>query len=417
MRDLKFPSRETETVNMCRSKWKRKILTAAVMFSVTCGWAQTKVLTLDLTPYGVMTDAELNVLHPIPDPPPKYKGNLVAGPPDGIAWSGVGALAIDSAGYVYVGLPIWASGDAPKNPVRGTGDKFRVLAVNVASGGKVERTMDFPSKSLDRLALHLADDGTLLVFANDALMRVGSNGRPTAQLAVPNEQKRFDVWDVDISTTGRTLRLRLNNQHTIFVNAKTLAVEKQCQENEEDYDTGTMTDDLELSSSSTGKSPDTALGLEQKTFCEKGSILGSFGKISFVPEIVSNEQFLAVEEGSMALRELSGETVWTSNPPAPLILDTYEGRDELSHDGSRVAIQLMRVAQYQPPETIQTTPRKVEDSVGVWDVATGRLVGEVPMLGHTTNRFFNPVSQIAVSPDGKLLAVLEDGMLSVWRDE
>jgi hypothetical protein len=114
---------------------------------------------------------------------------------------------------------------------------------------------------------------------------------------------------------------------------------------------------------------------------------------------------------------LSGETVWTSNAPAPLILDTYEGRDELSRDGSRVAIQLMRVAQYQPPETIQTTPKEVEDSVGVWDVATGRLVGEVPMLGHTTNRFFNPVSQIAVSPDGTLLAVLEDGMLCVWKVE
>jgi hypothetical protein len=234
---------------------------------------------------------------------------------------------------------------------------------------------------------------------------------------VPNEQKQFDLWDVDISTTGRTLRLRLNSQHTIVVNAKTLAVEKDCQENEEEDDTGTMTDDLELSSRSTGTSPNTANGLERETFCEKGSILSSFGKISFVPAIVSDNQFLAIEEGSMALRELSGETVWTSNPPAPLILDTYEGRYELSRDGSRVGIQLMRVAQYQPPETIQTTPKTVEDSVGVWDVATGRLVAKVPLLGHTTDRFFNPDSQIAISPDGKLLAVLEDGMLSVWRVE
>jgi hypothetical protein len=408
---------------MCRSKWKRKTLTAAVMFSVTCGWAQTKVVTLDLTPYGVMTDAELSVLHTI-------AGYIVAGPPGGIAWGGVGTLAIDSAGYVYVGLPIWASGYAPKNPVRGTGDKFRVLAVNVASGGKVERTMDFPSESLDRLALHLADDGTLLVFANDALMRVGSNGRPTAQLAVPNEQKQVDNWDVDISTTGGTLRLRLNNQHTIVVNAKTLAVEKQCQEKEEEDDTGTMTDDLELSSRSTGTSPNPSNGLERETFCEKGSILSSFGKINFVPAIVSDNQFLAIEEGSMALRKLSGETVWTSNPPAPLLFDTregryevnrdsgtYEGRYELSRDGSRVTIQLLRVAQYQPPETQETRPMQVEDSVGVWDVATGRLVGEVPLLGHTTDRFFNPDSKTAVSPDGKLLAVLEEGVLTVWRVE
>jgi hypothetical protein len=70
----------------------------------------------------------------------------------------------------------------------------------------------------------------------------------------------------------------------------------------------------------------------------------------------------------------------------------------------------MRIAQYQPPETTQTTPRTVEDSVGVWDLVSGDLVGEVPLLGHTTDRFFNPDAQIALSPDGKLLSVLEDGV-------
>ena len=399
---------------MLGSKWTQVAITAALGISLGRGWAQTKVATLDLTPYGVMTQAELNVQNPIPDPPPQYKGYTVAGPPDGIAWSGVGTVAIDAAGKVYVGLPIWASGYAPKNPVRGTGDKFRLLVVNGGTG-KVEGNTDFPSKSLDRLALHLADDGTILVFANDSLMRVASNGKPTTKLAVPNEQKRFDLWEVDISTTGRTLRLRLNNQHTMFVNAKTLTVAKQCQEATEDDDMGTMTDYLELTRRSIPKSPNNDSGLDRETFCGKAEMLDAFGTVSYYPAVLNDNQFLAIAPGAMALRKLSGETVWSTNPPTSLTIENYDGHDELSRDGSRVALRLMRTAQYQPPETIQTEPKTVEDSVGVWDVATGHLLSDVPLLGHTTDRFFNPISQIALSPDGKLLAVLEDGVLTVWR--
>jgi WD40 repeat protein len=392
-------------------------LTAILGLSLTSGWAQTKVATLDLTPYGVMTQGELNVLHPIPDPPPKYKGYLTSGPPGGIAWRGVGTLAIDNAGKVYVGLPIWASGYAPKNPARGTGDKFRVLVVDPAANGKVVRTTDFPTKSLNRLDLRFAADGTLLVLANDKLVRVDSGGKTTSQLAVPDEEKEFEVWDVESSPTGLTLRIRLNNKNTWIVNTKTLAVEKKCQLAIEDNDEGTMTDDMELSSRVESTQPQLVYQMEQQAFCEKGKILNNFGSISFVPDVVNDNQFLAIEKGSIALRNLNGGTVWTSPVPNSLFLDTSEGLDDLSRDSSRVAFQLMRTAQYQPPETTQATPKPVEDSVGVWDLATGRLVGQVPLLGHTTDRFFSPDSQIALSPDGKMLAVLEDGVLSMWKIE
>jgi hypothetical protein len=66
--------------------------------------------------------------------------------------------------------------------------------------------MDFPTKSLDRLDLRLAADGTLLVVADDKLMRVGGDGRPTAEMALPNAQKEFEPWYLQSSTTGHTVR-------------------------------------------------------------------------------------------------------------------------------------------------------------------------------------------------------------------
>jgi hypothetical protein len=391
------------------------MLAAAVGLGMSSGWAQTQIATLDLKPYGVMTKAELNVQHPIPDPPPERKGYTVAGPPGGIAWNGVGTLAVDRAGRVFVGLPIWASGYAPKNPTRGNGDKFRVLVVDAASDGKVERTTDYPAKSLDRLALQLADDETLLILADDKLMRVDASGQPTLQLAVPNEQKEFELWGVQPSTTGRTLRIWLNDKRAMFVNSKNLGVVKNCRSSAEDNDVGAMTDDLELSSQVIVKLSLPVYRLEQQAFCGKREQLVKFGQISFAPDLVNDEQFLAIEKDTIALRKLNGETVWTRTAPQKLMFDGYEGTDELSRDGKRVALRLMRNAEYRPPETTQTKAMPVEDSVGVWDVPSGQLIGVVPMLGHTENRFYDPNAQFALSSDGKLLAVLEDGVLTVWK--
>jgi hypothetical protein len=156
-------------------KCMQAVVTAMFAIGLSCGWAQTKIAQVSLSPYGVMTQNELNVMHPIPDPPPQYKGYMTSGPPSGIAWRGVGTLAVDGAGHVYVGLPIWASGYALKNADRGTGDKLRIVVINTKADFRVGRTMDFPTKSLARVALHLAEDGTLLVFAGDKLMRVGAD--------------------------------------------------------------------------------------------------------------------------------------------------------------------------------------------------------------------------------------------------
>src|ERR1039458_6931313 len=170
--------------------WKRAVLAGMLGLGTSCGWAQTKVMTVPLQPYGWMSEEELSIQHPDPD----REGWLISGPPGGIAWRGVGEVAVDGHGRVYVGLPIWASGAAPKRAARGGGDKLRVLVLNAGVKGAVERKMDFPTQSLDRLDLRLAADGALLLVANDKLMRLGADGRPTAELELPNNQKEYEPW-------------------------------------------------------------------------------------------------------------------------------------------------------------------------------------------------------------------------------
>ena len=410
--------------------YEKTLTRAALMCTagllMSSGWAQTKFATVDLAPYGSMTRAELNVHHPIPDPPPKYKGYTVAGPPGGIAWSGMGTVAADGNGHVLVALPIWASGAAPNNPLRGQGDKLRLLVVNSAGEGEVQRTIDFPTTSLDRVALDVAADGTPLVFAGDALIRIGTDGNPTAKLSVPNEQKDYEAWEVATSTTGRTVRLRLNAKHVMVVDSASLKVVKQCLDDADGNDRGTFTDDLVLSSQMEAARPNLIYGLEREAFCAKRERLPQFGDITFGPTVVDDGRLLAISSDAMALRKLTGETVWTSTPPAELQLNGPEGKARLSRDGRRVAVLLMRNIKHQEPDSLnpldqqngtysKVTKESVPDSIGIWEVATGKMVGHASLAGRVEDRYLTPNPQFALSQDGRLLAVVEEGALTLWR--
>jgi hypothetical protein len=380
-----------------------------------------------------MSQEEFSIQHPSPE----REGWLISGPPGGVAWGGVGEVAVDGQGRVYVGLPIWASGAAPKSAARGEGDKLRVLVLSAGGNGEPVRTVDFPTRSLDRLDLRLAADGTLLLVADDKLMRVGADGRPTAELALPNTQKKFEPWYLQSSTTGRTVRIRFNSKSSMLVDTQSLAVIKSCQELDDSNDYGEMTDDLELASQVETIQPDLTYGLEREAFCEKRERLGQFGNISFVPSVVDDDRFLAIGRETIALRKMSGETLWTSRAPAGRVLQMEQGEERLSRDGGRVAVRVLRPVvyhepvnwdgpgarpnvfrqvQFRPPGSPRVRTMEVEDSIAVWDVASGRLVGLVPVQGPLENEDFKGHASFALSPDGRLLAVLrQDGVLLLWK--
>jgi len=279
--------------------WMEAVLAGMLGLGPSYGWAQTKIMTMPLQPYGWMSPQELSVQHPSPD----REGWLISGPPGGMAWRGVGEVAVDGHGRVYVGLPIWASGAAPKSAVRGAGDKLRVLVLNAGIiKGAVERTMDFPTRSLDRLDLRLAADGALLLVADDKLMRLGADGRPTAELALPNQQKEYEPWYLQSSTTGRTVRIRFNYKTSMLVDTQNLTVLKRCQESDDMNDTGGMTDDLELASQVQTTAPKVTYGLEREVFCEKRERLRQFGDITFSPSVVDDQRFLAIERDDRAAK-------------------------------------------------------------------------------------------------------------------
>jgi len=109
------------------------------------------------------------------------------------------------------------------------------------------------------------------------------------------------------------------------------------------------------------------------------------------------------------------------------------GENQLSRDGSRVAVRLLRRVSYHQPvnwdekrspaktfEQVQftrpgTREVEIEDSITVWEVATGRLVGQALVQRASEDGYFRQNSSFALSPDGRLLAVLQDGILILWR--
>jgi hypothetical protein len=400
---------------------RRALFTATGVLCLPCAWAQTKLVTLDLTPYGVMTQAELSVQHPIPNPPPGEAGYTTSGPPGGIAWSGVGKVAIDSQERIYVGLPLWTSGAAPKNALRGAGDKLRVLVLTTADTAKVQQTVDFPTRSLDRLDLRVAPDDVLMVLADDQLMRLGADGRPLAKIQVPNKQQEFQVWDVSESTTGRTLRLRLNDKFLMLVDSRTLSVLKQRQATKSLTDEGSMTDDYELETLYEGNSLKS--DLVRQPFCGKKETLAGFTGINFVPTIMDETRFLAVEAGAIALRTLTGQTLWSAKAPQDRKLENGEGQPLVSRQGNRVAVRLFKTIQVRQPDSMNIEDQRngtwdklktvqTEDAIGIWDLSGGQLVGQVPLPPGTESE---PNAQFALSPNGHLLAVLKQGTLTVRR--
>lgn len=401
------------------------LFAAAIGLGTDCGWTQTKVATVSLKPYGVMTQGELNAQHPILNPPPDRVGWTTSGPEDGIAWRGVGDVAIDAQDRVYVALPIWASGYAPKNAARGTGDKLRVLTLNADSKGGLESNFDFPTKSLNRVDLRLAADGTLMVVAGDRLMRIGKDGKATGHLELPDAEKEYEPWFLTSSTSGKTVRVRVNYKLALFVDTESLRVIRRCDEETDLNDFGSMTDDLELSTASEKAQLGYTHLLQKETFCEKPERMGG-GNLEFSPAIVDDSRYLELNGHSIRLKKMSGEPVWETAVPANNSLDGNSVK--LSRDGSRVAAVLTREVIHHEPDSMNPIDQRngtwnrqrkmeVEDMLAVWDVATGRLLGEVPLLGHTEARYFEPNAQYALSPDGRLLGVLEDGELTLWKME
>jgi hypothetical protein len=318
-------------------------------------------------------------------------------------------------------LPIWASGAAPKNALRGAGDKLRVLFLTTADTSAAPHTVDFPTQSLDRLDLRMAPDNTLVVLANDQLMRVGTDGRTLAKIDVPNKQQELQAWYVAQSNTGRTLRLIENDQSLLLADSRTLAVLKRCQASSDLTDEGTMTDDFELDSRLEGNS--LRRDLTRQPFCGKSEPLAGFTDINFVPTIVDETHFLAVQAGTLALRTLTGQTLWTAPAPKGRTLENGEGQPLVSREANRVAVRLFKTIQVHLPASLnpedqakgtwdKTKTEQVEDAIGVWDLAGGQLVAQVPL---PPGADYEPNAHFGLSPNGHLLTTLKQGTLSVWR--
>jgi hypothetical protein len=250
---------------------------------------------------------------------------------------------------------------------------------------------------------------------------VGADGRPIAKIDVPNKQQEFEAWYVSQSSTGRTLRLRLNDKFLMLVDSQTLSVLKRCEASTALTDEGTMTDDFELDSRSEGDP--SRRDLARQSFCGKSEPLARFTDSNFVPTLVDETHFLAVAAGTIALRTLTGQTLWSAKAPPDRSLESGEGLPLVSREGNRVAVRLFKTIQVHQPDSMnredeltgtwnKTKSVQVDAAIAVWDLSGGQLVAQVPL---PPGKDYEPNAHFALSPNGHLLAVLKQGTLTVWR--
>ena len=149
------------------------------------------------------------------------------------------------------------------------------------------------------------------------------------------------------------MRVRLNDTRAFLVDAQTLKLLKDCHETNDQNDFGTMTDDMQLNSRDETPFPNTTYGLETEVFCHKGQRLSQFGDIDFDPLVVDDSRFLAIAARTLALRKLTGETVWTRFAPPGRVLKEAAEEQQLSRDRTRVAVRVQREVVYYYPVRLE----------------------------------------------------------------
>jgi hypothetical protein len=85
----------------------------------------------------------------------------------------------------------------------------------------------------------------------------------------------------------------------------------------------------------------------------------------------------------------------------------------VSREKNRVAVKLLKAVEFHQPDTTRTKTEHVENAIGVWDLGNGVLLAQVPLPAPDNE--YEPDARFALSPNGRLLAVLKLGKLTLWR--
>ena len=308
-------------------------------------------------------------------------------------------VAVDTGGEVYVGFGV-------KGPGPGVNKLLRVVALE-GQHGAVKRQMDFPTPRLDRTAVMLAADGVALVVAGDRVQRWNGDGTVGNSIPIPPQPKINPSLWARLSPSGRTLLLTTDEISFQFVRMDTLATTAECKKENDEIET--IADNVAVSMA---EDAEHQFELHAGTPCGAMPLLWKLplGRSSSV-HLLNDSALLEIGGRGVKRLTLGDKTVWSWSAPVDLI-PTDIGGVAISQNGERLAMELELVHRLRPFGCMECKGPEYESwgvSVAVLDAATGRLVAQIP-LDHTK---LNGLG-LALSPDGRKLAVLNGDVLELW---
>jgi hypothetical protein len=363
--------------------------------------AQTLLWSVSLKPLGWQDPyAQVDTAKPVQWDSPIYRQELAVGP----------------AGDVYIGLNRFEQSPAKSK-------MLRVVQLDGKSGSAVRQT-DFPTPKLDRTAVLMAGDGTLLVVAGDRVQRVRSDGTTQQSIPLPPQPDINPGLWVTESPSGRTLLLTTDEKTFRFVRTDTLAAIAECRSKNEELDE--LNDSLAISMFDGSH----GFELHEGQFCAHMSLLWSVADRSNEVRLLDNQNVLEFGVRHVRLFTLKDKPVWNWDSPGKAVPEKNEGI-AIPISENRVAFPIVVFHNLpRPPchdvcplgsftdspqrpscEVCPGTPRYETEFLGivVLDTATGKQLGIVPLHNADSNKL-----AFALSPDGHNLAIMNNAVVELW---
>jgi hypothetical protein len=308
-------------------------------------------------------------------------------------------LIIDPSGQVIVGF-----GNKGEGPDKAK--VFHVVTLDEKAGTAVRR-LEMPTPKLDRTAVLLNNDGTLLMVAADRVQQVKADGTLGDSVAIPPQPPINPRLRLSLSPTGKTLMMTTDDEAFRFIRTDTLATLADCR---------TKNDEVEVINDSRGLSMEDTSGpyfeLHSGPFCGPMRKLWTLsGDRSSSVHLL--EDGTVVEIGAQAVRRLTltEKTLWSWKASGALVVEDVGGSG-ISRDETRLAVELTAFKMLRSPGCMECTGPESESwivGIVVLDASTGKLVATIPLDHASQNRL-----AVALSPDGRKIAILNGGVLELW---
>jgi hypothetical protein len=308
-------------------------------------------------------------------------------------------LVIDPSGQIIVGF-----GNKGEGPAKAK--VFHVVTLDGKTGTAMH-SLAMPTPVLDRTAVLLNADGSLLVVAGDRVQQIKADGAAGNSVPIPPQPDMNPRLRLRQSPSGKTLVMTTDDEAFRFIRTDTLATLADCR---------TKNDEVEVINDTLGLSMEDTKGpyfdLHAGPFC------GPMRKLWTLSSDRSSSVHLLedgtlLEIGVQSVRRLTSndKALWTWKASGALVVEDVGGSG-ISRDGSRLAVQLTAFKMLHSPGCMECTGPESESwivGVVVLDASTGKLVTTIPLDHANQNRL-----AVAFSPDGKKIAILNGGVLELW---